>query len=237
MRRETRANLIFLGVLLCLMGPPIAMTIARRWGEPQRRIEPPQKRDALAFIDRTAGPASHMPRVVPPELGAYVAQLGQRLVGIQRGLRSLVGDGRFAPIMSDKLYLQWVGEGERDGQYLAAIVGWDGKFLPLPSTYRFSATRDGRPVNVKLESYETLNMPIEIRRELQSYGYILPPDGLIWMILSFEGPRPVDEIAMHFDALGVRIDDTLPRRRPELTAGPEMTTRPTTTPATAGGAR
>lgn len=232
MQRETRANLIFLAVLLCLMGPPIVMTIASRWGKPARNLQPPPTREALSFIDRTAGPAAHLPRIVPPDTGAYVASVAQKIVGMQRGLRSLVGDGRFAPIMSDGLYLQWIAEGERDGQYLAAIIGWDGRFVPLPKHYAFTATRAGRPVKVTLESYETLNMPIELRRELQRYGYILPPDGLMWMILAFDGSGPVDEIALRYEAMGVRIEDTLPRNRPEPATRPASTTRAATMPAT-----
>lgn len=224
MKRETRANLIFLAVLACLMGPPIGITIAKRWGTPGRLIEPPQVRDRLAFLDRTAGlSAGGLSRVVPPQTGAYVAQLTDRVVAIQRGLKSLVGDGRFAPIMSDALNLQWVAEGAHEGKFRVLIIAWSGKLLPLPSYYKLAGTRAGQPVPAAMESFETQNMPIELRRELQSYGYILPPDGLIWIIAAFDGVEPVDSVSLHYDALGFRMDDVV-RRAASPTTAPTATT-------------
>ena len=222
MKRETRANLIFLAVLACLMAPPMTMTIIKRWGTPGRMIEPPPVRDRLAYIDRTAGLSSRgLSRIVPPETGAYVAELTDRIVGMQRGLKSLVGDGRFAPIMSEDLNLQWIAEGAHDGKFRVALIAWSGKLLPLPHQYRIEGSRAGQPVAPAIESYETQNMPIELRRELQSYGYILPPDGLIWMIFAADGDAPVDSITLHYADPSFTLDDTIERH-----AGP------TTVPAT-----
>jgi hypothetical protein len=221
MSRETRANLIFISVLILLMAPPITMTLIKRWKEPGRNLMPPPIRGSLTYIDRTAGVAKHMPRVVPPRLGRFVVTVAERLMRLQPGLVSRVGDGRFAPIMSEQLYLQAIAEGAHEAKYRVALIGWAGDFIPIESMYKFTGTRrDGTVHSGRLESYEMQNMPIELRKELQEHGYILPPDGLIWMIVTFDGERPVDSISMEYRSDRTSLVDTIRLR--EL---------PTTSPA------
>ena len=230
MKRETRANLIFIVVLLALMTPGVTMTLIRRWKEPGRTLMPPPIREALAYIDRTAGPAKHMPRVVPPRLGSFVAQVTDRLIRMQSGLTSFVGDGKFAPVMSDDVMLQAVAAGAHDEKYRVALIAWSGDFVPVQKLFRFEGTRDGATVPGTMESYEQQNMPIELRTELQSYGYILPPDGFMWMIVAFDGTTPVDDVAMHYDGDGKRVNSSVSLRREERTLRAEATTVPAVAP-------
>ena len=212
MKRETRANLIFIVVLIVLMVPGITITIMKRGGKFGRTIQPPPTREALSFIDQTAGIAKHMPRVVPPQIGRFVAQMANKIGGMQRGLTSLVGDGRFAPVMSEKLYFQAIARGAYADKYRVALIGWSGALLPLPKLYAFAGERDGQALAGTLESYETQNMPIELRQELQAYGYILPPDGFIWLIVSFDGVGPIDSMTMRYAEGKTRIDDAIDLR-------------------------
>ena len=64
-------------------------------------------------------------------------------------------------------------------------------------------------VSAKMTAYEQLNMPLDARSELQEYGYILPPDSVMWIILEIPGTQPVDEISLVYNMPRKSFEDRL----------------------------
>ena len=91
------------------------------------------------------------------------------------------------------------------------MIGWHPKHAPLPELFKITATRagDAQPVAGELVGYETSNLSVDVRDELQNYGFVVPPDGIIWLIVSFAGSAPVDNVEIKYEGNGVSLNDTL----------------------------
>ena len=105
--------------------------------------------------------------------------------------------------------MEYLGGGAGDEKYYVALLGWDRHFAPLPSLYEFVAARGAQKIPAKMSAYEGANLPIDLRSELQRYGYILPPDSVIWIILEVPGSEPIDSVSVHYKIDRKTIDDRI----------------------------
>lgn len=224
MTKETRANLIFLTVIVVLTAPGLILFVIKHLDRPARGLEPPPVRTRFAYMDRTPQIAG-LSRVTPPATGRFVANVTRQVLSMQSGLQSLVGAGRFDAVMSEQLYFQVVAVGASKGIYRVALIGWTEKLAPLPTLYTITGARGQATVPGSLVAYESRNMPLEIRKELQDYGYILPPSGVLWMIVEFPGEAPVERCAIEY-----RMDDQVIRDAIDFAPAAAAATRPSLVP-------
>ena len=197
--------------MVLLTMPAIVITLVKymRGIEAKRPLLPPVTRSQWAYMDTTPELVG-IPRVVPPMTGSFVAAQADRLLRLQPGLRSTVSQGDFAPIMSGRLHMQLVAMGPHEGAYRLGLIGWHRKFTPVPQAYEFSGRRDdGSTATGSMEAYESVNLPLDVRAELQKYGYIIPPDGVVWLIVRFDGEAPIRAMDYRYEGNGVSIGDAL----------------------------
>ena len=213
MKRETRVNLIFLALLLMIMVPVIFKLTKRAYRsggrDPAMR---PAVRTAFAYMDPT--PPAGLPRTVPPGIARFVQRMGERLITMQPGLRSIVSRIDAPPLMSDRLNLQVLAMGASGGKHRVGLFGWNSRYAPLPVLYEITGTRGDESVRGEMLEYEQQNLPIQLRSELQEYGYIVPPDSVLWLIATFPGEAPVDAIRVHYQLDNTVLIDTITLRAP-----------------------
>ena len=208
MKRETRVNLIFLSILLVLTLPGIVILTRRGYQsggrDPAMR---PMVRTEFAYMDPS--PPQGLPRVVPPGVGRFIQRTASRLQTMQPGLRSIVDSPAAQPVMSDALNLQLLGYGPNGGKFRVALFGWNSRYAPLPELYEFTGTRGGETIRGEMREYEPQNLPIEIRSELQEYGYVVPPDSVLWFVVTFPGEAPVETVRVSYKLEKTQLLDTI----------------------------
>ena len=207
MKSETRANWIFLGIFLLIMGPGLTMLTMKAYKKGAAGMNPPAPKTVASY--NNPNPQSpFLPRVVPPQTAAFVESLVYRISNLRPGLqRRKQSDG--APLMSDRLTLELLAAGKVGSDQYVAMVGWDRRFAPLPDLYRFSASQGDASVPLKVVAYEQVNLPLDVRSELQQYGYLLPPDSVIWMVVQSASGPEIDQIHLRYEIEGKLVEDRL----------------------------
>lgn len=217
MKSETRANWIFLAIFMLIMAPGLTILTIKAYKKGAAGMNPPAPQSVVAY--NNPNPQNPMlPRVVPPETASFVESILYRLKKLQPELQGIKqADGK--PIMSDKYSLECIAVGAGKQNYYVGLVGWDRNLAPLPSLYEFVVRRNGVEVPAKMSAYEQLNMPLDARSELQAYGYIFPPDSVMWIVLEIPGTGPVDSVHLKY---------TMPRKSFEDRLAVDLTTGPST---------
>ena len=208
MKSETRANLIFITIFLGLSLPGLVIMLTRSIRTSGLAVPPPPVRGVFAYMDPTPQ-FEGLPRVTPPAAARFVHRVVNRLTTMQPGLRSVLEDATNAPIMSRRLSLQLIALGAHENTYRVAVIGWHPRFNPLPALYQFTGQRGATSVAGVLGQYEQQNLSLEVRSELRDYGYIIPPESVMWMIVSFPGAEPVDAMTLRYRFDQTVVDDEL----------------------------
>lgn len=213
MKSETRANWIFLAIFMCVMGPGLIMLTAKAYKKGAAGMSPPAPKTTVAYMNPTPQNPS-LPRVLPPQTGSFIDSIAARLIDMHKGIIRVDRNEKSVPVLSAQRSLELVAAGPRGGTFSIALVGWHKDFLPLPDLYQFKAIRGQAAAPVKLIGYEQQLLPIDVRAELQKYGYLLPPDGVVWMLLEIEGAEPIDELELAFTLHGKVFNDRLKMPQP-----------------------
>ncbi len=163
MTTETKRNLIFLAILLPLMLPGGIILFIKKLDPNERKMYLPDPvRTSVPYMDPIPSPAQ-LQRTVPPKAARWVASLaGEGGVPVQFGEAS-----RMLPVMSEKLGAQLLSY-ERIGAGARLVV-----LLWNPSLAGPLSVQSGTRVEVVNQTPH--DMPKEIWRELQDFGYTLPP--------------------------------------------------------------
>lgn len=211
MKSETRANWIFLAIFMLLMGPGLVMLTIKGYKRGAAGINPPAPKTVAAYNNPDPqNPA--LPRVVPPQTAEFVSSIAYRLLKLQPELKRVTdSDGK--PLMSEGRAYEIIAVGHSATSQFVALLGWNRTLAPLPSL--FTITADGK-VPAKLTAYEQLNMPLELRDELQLYNYVKPPDSVMWMIIEVPG-GPVEKLDIRFEIDQKQVEDTLTLPRSSTT--------------------
>ena len=181
MKKESKANLIFVSLLVCSMIPGIFMLVRKKLnGDMTSAALPDPVPFAVAYNQPPPFPPS-LPRREPPVVREWVARLTQEKVGIDVSLmRSATG----GPVVSDGYLTQSIavdgglptGHGGSIKLWLLiwrespAITASDPVLSPV--SYPENAAR--------VISLEQLPVPKDVRHALQGVGYIDPPQK-IWL--------------------------------------------------------
>lgn len=178
MNRETRANLIFLVVLLVLMIPGMVIVIRKKLQPGGRAMAMP---DAIpheaAYIDYVMQKPG-IRRVTPPTTSAWVIQIATRRWKGAAGEKLtekqiLRGQG------SEKHGFEVVALTHRGGSDevdRAGVVAWDPDLSINPMVAKFST--NGRAL--KIMAFDQVGIPPEVRHELQAVGFVNPPRLVGW---------------------------------------------------------
>ncbi|GEM_PF-3127281 len=166
MRKEARYNLIFIVALLALAIPGVTMLVRKKIQE-----EGDMRGGMSAPVPTSAVYADPLPKgsnirslIVPPQTHAWAWGLAGRVpaddeVFISRERSFEVIDLRPAD----------------DGTSVVLLL-WDARLMPEGSRLTATIEQDGQPSEVKVVSVEPVQLPKEIRSELQRSGYLLAPE-------------------------------------------------------------
>ncbi|MEM1010591.1 MAG: hypothetical protein AAGI46_00050 [Planctomycetota bacterium] len=172
MTRDTRNNLIFLGVLLVLTLPPMFLLVGKAWrGEGGLNATPPAAKIKTAYLN-PVGVGSGVIRIVPPATDAFVDDLARDLTG-EPAFRLASAGGRPSPLIGEDFRLELLGELD-DETLLVIWLHRDGADLD-------SVTSPAGGMRVVTH----VDVPSEVRKELQEgpasaiisgySGYAAPP--------------------------------------------------------------
>lgn len=227
MRKETRFNLIFLGLFLGISLPGAAILFRAKL-DPNARLMymPPSVRKTLAYMVPHEA-AGDVVRTQPAEVLNFVENLLEEDSG-RRPLRLEAAGGREQPIISSGRHYELL-----DIQHVAPTVTidvllWSARKLP-ETPAPGSVEADG-PWNAQITGVSTTALPEEIREVLREEGYTSPPGQVTRLRIECAWRGPADEQApeqvpaqLIFDPNG--SSDFLPSDRlqlplPSTSAGP-----------------
>lgn len=182
MKRETRANLVFIAVFLCLTIPG-AVILFRKKMDPAAppMFMPDFVRRRLPYMASQLSPEM-VTRYVPDLTGRWVSELSKQRAGTSQILMA----GR-EPLMSEDHLIQLVAmqQNGADNTTLHFIV-WDPACTSDPNRYTITPS-------AHITSAISIPMPLPVKKELMNAGVIEPPNAITWLTADVAGvPKRVD---------------------------------------------
>jgi hypothetical protein len=176
MQSETRANLIFLVifVLLALPGGVILFLKKLDPAEPPMYLPHPVRHE-LASVDPKQG-GSELGRVTGPRLRAFREQID---ASPMRGTDATdrLPPSAFDPIQSASRQLELRRIDRNSGQLTGRLLVWDRRAAACPTgeLVLLPQPRTDEAVGAAVEGRAMVELPAELRAELQAQGYVDPP--------------------------------------------------------------
>jgi hypothetical protein len=193
-RNEKITNLVVITLLLAGAGVGGTKLFLKKLNQPAEYTFPDAIIKRWAYMDPTPGTNWSLPRFVPTTTGEWAASEILRL-NRTPGLASMLADGKFYPVMSQKLVFQLVARDESIGSRRVSVFVWGSSFKDVKEHYLLDArAEDGTMMPGTIEGNRILMIPLEVRRELQNANYTLPPDSVVWLQVAFNGDKPVRHI-------------------------------------------
>jgi hypothetical protein len=171
MTRETRLNLIFLGVLLAVMLPGAVMLFRKKLDPTAPPMYMPDYvRRRLPYMAPQQAPEGVV-RVIPDVTGAWVARINRERGG---GDQVLLDDRH--PVVSEDHTVQVMGMKDSGEGTRVALLVW------APAT-QFTVMSRGQ--TARIAKVEDLAMPPEVKKELMNWGVVQPPARVEWVEAQF----------------------------------------------------
>ena len=229
MRRETRTNLIVIGVLLVLFVPGgIILFIKKLDPNAHRMGEPDPVRQSLPYMDPSPVPVT-VPRVVPPIAWGWALKLARERIGPEVML-PVTPLGK--PVNSGNASAQLAGyQQDADGYSRASVILWADSAITLAIIDAAGVRSD-----VETTADDLIRVPAHVRRDLQDAGFIQPPTQVRWTTYRFH-TRPesdVNLVVRYRNASGDSIDDAIILPQKPQAAPPRSTQPAVRAPTKAG---
>lgn len=202
MTRETKANLIFVIVIVAVTLPGAVMLFKKKLSATRMMYLPDPVKRGLVYMNPMPAPPS-VARVVPPLTAAWVAELGgDRKVGGPVPMRP-AGEGKPLPVMSQNQVFQVAASAPADDHWRLWLLAWDPRLSPDTACLSVRADLMNGPTAGVIESAEAIVLPPSIRKELQEFGFTRPPDRVVWIAVRFTGkPDPASLTNIHLNYAG-----------------------------------
>jgi hypothetical protein len=185
MTRETRANLIFLGIFLAVSIPGAVILVKKKMQPGSAPMGMPDfVRRRLPYMVPLATPDDRVVRVIPPRTGAWVGDLiRERAAGAAEPRQ-----GRL-PVTSTDRVVQGTGLKEAGGRKLLYLLAWEGGYGVDLAKYHIVATAGaGERFDGRVVKAESIAVPEAVKQELMSGGYVKPPANVTWVEVAFDAP-------------------------------------------------
>jgi hypothetical protein len=204
MTRETRYNLIFLVVILAILIPG-GIKLFRKKLDPNATMMylPDPVAVESAYIDSDqSNPRTK--RIVPPVTSGWISQFTEQQWPEGLPWSSVV---RHRGIVSQKRTFEAAASSDADGRRHAGLVLWNDKAVDILASVR--ATWGGK--EAKVTPGAVVSVPKDVRHELQSLGYVRPPESIAWVMVeapAFSGSSEDDELVLTFSGKGDNIAES-----------------------------
>lgn len=184
MRRDTRANLIFLLVFLGVSLPGAVILFKKKLDPTAAPLGMPDfVRKRLPYMVPLPTPDDQVIRVVPLLTGEWVSELARE----RAGGAAVLTRGPL-PITSGDRVVQLVAMRDEAPGASVFVLAWEGGYGEDAARYRVTATSAGEPVMGRVVSATAIPMPVPVKRELMSGGYIKPSANVTWIEVRFDAP-------------------------------------------------
>jgi hypothetical protein len=177
MKRETRANLIFLTAFLTLTLPG-AVILFKKKLDPRApaMFMPDYVRRRLPYMAPQLSPAEQVVRFVPDLTGQWVTQLNAQRGGaaqvLMSGHRAITTDDHLIQVLSI-------------GPATLNLIAWDDRYGTDLQRYSISITSGATTIPGQVRSAEKIPLPADIKRELMDAGVIRPPAAITFLTVEF----------------------------------------------------
>jgi len=172
MNRETRLNLIFLGVFLAISIPGAVMLFKKKLDPSSPPMfMPDYVRRRLPYMAPQRTP-KEVVRVIPDVTGAWVTQVNRDHGG---GEEVLLDDRH--PIVSDDHSVQITSLKRTQAGTTLNLIVW------TPAT-GVTLETDGQAA--KIAKQENISMPLAVKKELMNWGVVQPPPRVVWVEAHFD---------------------------------------------------
>jgi len=169
MKRETRANLIFISVFLCLTIPGAVILFKKKLDPAAPPMFMPDfVRRRLPYMASQLSP-EQVTRYVPDLTGRWVSKLTKQ----RAGASTVLMEGR-EPLVSENHLVQLTAMQRHGATATLHFILWDpactsdsGRYTITPAAQVTSAT--------------SIPMPAAVKKELMNAGVIEPPNAIVWL--------------------------------------------------------
>lgn len=174
-KRETRANVIFIVVLLAATVPGGIIVFKRKLdpSAPTNAL-PESRRTNLVYISPMDAP--ELQRYVPELTGRWVEQLAA-----DHGYSHVAMEDEL-PIVSSRRGVQWIGVKSTESGKDAALVVWDDAVRSADEVVVSANGADGSALKIK--EFDRIPIPENVRKELVYGGFPKPPKEVAWVVVS-----------------------------------------------------
>jgi hypothetical protein len=190
------------------------MMVSKKLKSEGKPTFPPGVRHQLAYMDPTAGESKAHLRVVPPVTGDWVGSIAHNRRQFAPGLALVVTGTAWKPVMGTHRSMQLLGFDQVDGRARAMVLIWDERALPISKQYEFTLKTDSQTLVAELDGMVGDGLPLNVRDELQNFGYIRPPTRAIWALFSASTSEPVRSLAFRFTSTRAILQDEIVLNQP-----------------------
>ena len=182
MKRETRANLIFLAIFVGICAPGAVILFKRKLdprAAPMYLPDPVRLR--LPYMAPQWTP-EEVVRVIPVVTGQWVDQINREQDG---GPEVLMRDR--LPVLSNDRMLQ-VTAVKRGARVTSIyLIAWDGEYGDDARHFEASILAGGKTYRGRVRAARKMAVPETVRQELLNAGYVKPRSWVSWVELEFDG--------------------------------------------------
>ncbi|MDB5321750.1 MAG: hypothetical protein JWN40_3381 [Phycisphaerales bacterium] len=185
MRRETRANLIFLTILLSVTLPG-AVVLFKKKLDPSSppMFMPDFVRRRLPYMASQQSPGQVV-RFVPELTGQWVTEINRERAGGSPVL--MVGR---QPLVSDDHIIQVTAMQQNETITTLYVIAWDEAHTSDIDRYSAIIVNGSKRQAARVLSATPIPMPAAVKRELMDNGVIQPANAVTWLTLQVGGKLP-----------------------------------------------
>ncbi len=204
MTRETRLNVVFIVLFLAASVPGGVMLFLKKLDPAEAPMYLPKPvRKTLAAVDPTPAPA-HVERVIGPVTVRWLDRASM-LPAVQAGGATDERSGtpageplRASEILTSVRRSFQLLRHAWDGDRLAVeAVLWEPELFAAGADETPYVTLDGPVIDAvpgKVVAGEVVEVPLDVRRELQSQGFVNPPAEVRRLVVAFESPPDLEDV-------------------------------------------
>ena len=175
MNRETRINLIFLGIFLAVSLPGAVLLFKKKLDPKSPPLFMPDYiRRRLPYMASQQSP-NQVVRFIPDLTGPWVTQINRSRGGgenfLLNGHEAVVSEDHGVQVLSIKT--------DASGTILNLLDWNEASDVTIQTTTQ-------PPIVGRIEKQEAISLPLEIKKELMNWGVIRPPAAVIYLRVRFD---------------------------------------------------
>jgi hypothetical protein len=209
MTRETRANLIFLAVILAILTPGALILFRKKLAPTLKPMGMPEPVPTeIAYLSPLETPPGRK-RIEPPHTAKWVESLVRERIGARRlsneflpVIRAQNSDG--LPAVSDRKTFQVIATSEYANSMSIWVLIWQPDPSPLLDAqvkWHLRNSSTGETVTSRANETQRITVPPLVREELGEFGVLRPPHEVVWQHVELI-PKPAVSSTLHHTSRG-----------------------------------